>query len=415
MIGSSLFWIDAKQCTYADFHLEITRAGNNSVYVQSYNPYEVFVGIIRNAINQKNTVLLDADFSDLEVVSLGISSTEIEASTYFQPDLSNTFSSVEKVIHFIKEKSLDLNLELFTSGTTGRPKQVNQNFKVLTQGVKLGKNYQDNVWGFCYNPTHYAGLQVFFQALFNVNTLVYLFDKDMLEVVERIKTYQVTNISSTPSFLKLLLAQVSEPISSIERITTGGEKMAKTIQERVKEKFPKAVLRNVYASTEAGSLLVSMADSFTIPERYTSFIKIDNEELLVHKSLMGSSESIQLVNDWYRTGDLIEWVNDTEFRFKSRKSEMINVGGYKVNPAEIEELIMTLPDVEQVKVYGRQNSVLGYVIAADVKPSLLDFDKKKIKQNITQLCTENLQEFKVPRVIKFVDTIELTRTGKLKR
>ena len=93
---------------------------------------------------------------------------------------------------------------------------------------------------------------------------------------------------------------------------------------------------------------------------------------------------------------------------------MINVGGYKVNPMEVEKVIKHIEGVADAKVYGRKNSVLGYVIASDIIKEA-ELDKKELKKLITNKCKELLQDFKIPRIIKFVESFEMTRTGKIKR
>ena len=139
-----------------------------------------------------------------------------------------------------------------------------------------------------------------------------------------------------------------------------------------------------------------------------------DDELLIHRSLLGKSNSFQFDGDYYHSGDLIEWINREEgiFKFKSRKNELINVGGYKVNPGEVEDAINALEGVKQSLVYGKSNSILGNVLIAEVELEkgsfLTDLDIRKVLK-------EQLQDFKVPRKIKFVEAFSLTRTGKLKR
>ena len=139
-----------------------------------------------------------------------------------------------------------------------------------------------------------------------------------------------------------------------------------------------------------------------------------DDELLIHKSLLGQSDSFQFDGDYYHSGDLIEWVNQEEglFRFKSRKNELINVGGYKVNPGEVEDAINAYPGVRQSLVYGKANSILGNVLIAEVQledgAEVADLDIRKALQG-------QLQDFKIPRKIRFVEAFTLTRTGKLRR
>ena len=184
------------------------------------------------------------------------------------------------------------------------------------------------------------------------------------------------------------------------------------LYNKVKEAGGK--LATVIASTEAGSLFAAKGDSFQIPEKIRDKFTVVDDELLIHRSLLGKSDSFKFDGDYYHSGDLIEWVNKEEgiFKFKSRKNELINVGGYKVNPGEVEDAINAMDGVKQSLVYGKANSILGNVLVAEVQLeegfTLTDLDIRKSLK-------ERLQDFKIPRKIKFVETFSLTRTGKLKR
>ena len=283
----------------------------------------------------------------------------------------------------------------------------------LTRSVRLGDKYKGQVWAYAYNPTHMAGLQVFFQAFENQNTLVNVFNMQRSEVYQKIAEYQITHISATPTFYRLLLP-FEDSYLSVQRVTLGGEKSDNHLYENIKKIFPNAKINNVYASTEAGSLFAAKGDCFQIPEKIRDKFTVVDEELLIHRSLLGKSDSFKFDGDYYHSGDLIEWVNKEEgiFKFKSRKNELINVGGYKVNPGEVEDAINAMDGVKQSLVYGKANSILGNVLISEVQIeegcTLTDLDIRKTLK-------EQLQDFKIPRKIKFVEAFSLTRTGKLKR
>ena len=258
-----------------------------------------------------------------------------------------------------------------------------------------------------------AGLQVFFQAFENQNTLVNVFNMQRSEVYQKIVEYQITHISATPTFYRLLLP-FEDSYLSVQRVTLGGEKSDNHLYENIRKIFPNAKINNVYASTEAGSLFAAKGDCFQIPEKIRDKFTVVDDELLIHRSLLGKSDSFKFDGDYYHSGDLIEWVNkeDGIFKFKSRKNELINVGGYKVNPGEVEDAINAMDGVKQALVYGRAYSILGNVLIAEVQIeegcTLTDLDIRKTLK-------EQLQDFKIPRKIKFVEAFSLTRTGKLKR
>ena len=258
-----------------------------------------------------------------------------------------------------------------------------------------------------------AGLQVFFQAFENQNTLVNVFNKSREYVYQQIREKGITHISATPTFYRLLLP-FEQAYESVIRVTLGGEKSDQHLYDSIMKIFPNAKINNVYASTEAGSLFAAKGDCFQIPESIKDKFKVVDDELLIHKSLLGSSESFKFTDDYYHSGDLIEWVDEAQglFRFKSRKNELINVGGYKVNPGEVEVAIQDIEGVRQAMVYGKANSILGNVLCADV---VLEPGFELTELDIKKVLSSQLQDFKVPRRIKFLEEISLTRTGKMKR
>lgn len=117
----------------------------------------------------------------------------------------------------------------------------------------------------------------------------------------------------------------------------------------------------MYASTEAGSLFAAKGDCFQIPSAIKDKFEVKDKELMIHKSLLGQSDSFEFDGDYYHSGDIIEWVDEANglFRFSSRKNELINVGGYKVNPGETENAILSINGVRQALVFGKPNAILG--------------------------------------------------------
>lgn len=412
------FWIDAKRnlkVSYYDFFQDLIKEGVNCLYVKAEDPYILFLNLIRNFLNNKNSIILDSDFSELELNKLDITSDDIQKENYFQPSLVKKYEDFKHILDFLDKNKHQLFIQIFTSGTTGNPKKVSQTLFNITRSVKIDSVYQDNIWAFAYNPSHFAGLQVFFQALYNENKIVYVFNQDFEFNYKALVDNNSSHLSCTPTFLKMLLQYISIPNKNIRSITLGGEKFDERIVKSIDKFFPNAVVKNVYASTEAGSLLRAKDGYFEIPARYQKLIKIVDNELLIKDELLGDGENFEISDGWYHTGDIIEFNDSLEnqFKFISRKTEIINVGGYKVNPVEIENLIKEVKGVKDVIVFGRKNSLMGNVIEADIlkDPTISEVDvKNEIKSAI-----KVLQDFKHPRIIKFVDKFELTRSGKLKR
>lgn len=395
-----------KAYSYDDLFQSINSCDTIYPIFRTDDLYNYFVNLLKGIATNSHLTLIDSDTNIHEIPDLN----ENDINTPHKIE-SCVMSSLTELISKVSTSSSKITL--YTSGTTGQPKKVTHQIKNLIRAVRTGDKYKDHIWGFAYNPTHMAGLQVFFQALMNINPLINVFCKSREEVYSNIQEHQITHISATPTFYRLLLPY-EKPYNSVVRVTLGGEKSDERLYESLQLIFPNCKITNVYASTEAGTLFASKGDVFQMPLLLKDKIIVKDEELLIHRSLLGDSENFVFTDDYYHTGDLIEWVDEIKglFRFKSRKNELINVGGYKVNPTEIEESILGINGISQVYVYGKPNSILGNVLCADIQ---LNKGAKLTEIEIKKHLSSYLQYFKIPRRIKFVDEIELTKTGKKKR
>lgn len=408
---SKIFYSDIRAgrvVSYSQLVEDIQKYASYSPYCKSGDYYEVFLKIVTSLILGREVILLDADFSDAEVEKL-VGNVDIYATESVTPV---SILTEENFLELLTAKTETWKITLFTSGTTGLPKKVSHSFNSIARQAKRSERHANDVWGFAYNPTHMAGLQVFFQALLNQNTIVRLFGLDSKEIISEINKNQITHISATPTFYRLLLPPTGV-CSSVKRLTSGGEKFDEHTLGLLSSLFPNAKLTNVYASTEAGTLFASKGNEFCIKEDMKDKVCIREGELLIHKSLLAESASIQFDGDWYHTGDLIE-VSCQEpltFHFISRKTEMINVGGYKVNPTEVEECIRECKGVQDAFVYGKANRIMGNIIMGEVVREDESVTEKSIREELQQ----KLQEFKIPRIIKFVEHLNVTRTGKISR
>lgn len=383
------------------------------VYVTENQPYKIFLAIIHSLVYDYPIELLDGDFSEKELDDLGIRQESLKKEKKIIENIN--FQHLKEVMKRMTD-TLSWKLTLYTSGTTGRPKKVDHTFKTLTRNVKLHSKFEDDIWAFAYNPTHIAGLQVFFQAFLNQSSLVYVFRKSMKAIPQLLGEKRVTHISATSTFYRNLIPYLQgNEYLDVKKVTFGGEKYDVLLEKKLNKVFPNAKLVNIYASTEVGSLFTARGDIFKILDEQRQFIQITSEnELCIHHSLLGNSVFIPLVDEWFHTGDLVERVDEVHFKFLSRQSELINVGGYKVNPLEVENLLAHLPGVVDVLAKSRKNSVTGELLVVDVVKSD-SVDGHELKKEIKQYATAHLQEWKVPRIIKFVDEIPRTRTGKKAR
>ena len=364
-----------------------------------------FLNWIFALVNEKNIALMDSDLSEKE-----INDNNLTVNQFVKIDNPKKVYSVEELVNSIQNSNSEITL--FTSGTTGFTRKFTHPLKNLIRKINVSDERKNDVWGFAFNPTHVAGVQVFFQAILNQNLLVNVFMESKDFVINAINEYKITNLSSTPTFYRLLLP-LNQSFDSVTKITIGGEKSDNYLISQVEKYFPNARINNVYGSTETGPLFSSQNDEFIVQDKHIGLVKVVDDELYIHKNLFGKTSQLNLIDDFYATGDLIEWLDDEQrrFRFTSRKNELINVGGYKVNPYEVEDELTQHPKIRNVRVFGKPNAVLGNVICCEVE--LLPNSELK-EEEIRFYLNGKIQNFKIPRKISFVEKTELTRTGKKK-
>jgi len=318
---------------------------------------------------------------------------------------------------------------LATSGTTGTPKLVSFSLERLIstaqKNIELGGNYN---WGLCYDLNRFAGLQVYLQVIASGSVLtVSESDHSVSDIVNIFRLNKVNSISATPSFWRKVLMTENASSLELKKITLGGEISTQSILNALEHKYPKAKITHIYASTEAGVGFAVKDKKEGFPASYLSIntelgisLKIMNKELWIRSErantalLAGGIETDD--QGFINTGDLVECF-DNRVMFLGRSSGAINVGGNKVMPEKIEAVINQCNSVSYSRVFGKNNSMLGAIVCAEVvlKDSEKSLNTKDLKTNILRLCKGELETHEVPVLLKFVDTIATNSTGKLIR
>lgn len=406
----NMFWIDQKRGTqksYSELIHELNGKSGCKRYIYLDDPYRIYLELIHSLIHGYEVELLDAQLSLTEIRNLGLDTKNMDIETRAE---TGTIGNFEELCARIEQAKDTWRVAIYTSGTTGRPKKVIHTLDTITRSVKRGPQFRQDRWAFTYNPTHFAGLQVFFQAFFNQNPFIYLFESDRNLINPLLIHYSVTHISATPTYYRMLLPYMEQAVPSVKRITVGGEKFDPLMTGKLSTIFPNAKLRNIYASTEAGSLFGSEGETFSIASSLKDLVQVSADgELLLHRKLLAASDV--LVGDWYHTGDMIQFVDQDRFIFAGRTTEMINVGGYKVNPHEVEEEMKKVEGVLDVLVSKRMNRITGNIVTAEIVSSG-QYLESELETRIRIELSSKLQEWKIPRIIRFVKEIPKTRTGK---
>jgi acyl-CoA synthetase (AMP-forming)/AMP-acid ligase II len=376
------------------------------------NPYkleikEYFCNLILLLYLDYDFIILDNDLSNTEVISLIKQPYRIKKKSVDNSDFISESKLFEKIL---TSKS---SFTIFTSGSSGIPKSIKHSFSGFLRNIRFGSKYENLTWGLAYNPYHIAGLNVFFQAFLNRCSIINLYKYDPQEIIELLKKFRVTNISGTPTFFRILLGAKGF-FPDVKTLALGGERSDQNLISTLKDYFINAKIYNIYASTEAGSILSSSGEHFFIKEQFLDVVKIVKNELVLHKSIIGEIENIHFKDGWYYTGDIVEFSKNDQKIFKiiGRNSDFINVGGYKVNPLEVEMALNKIEGVILSKVYGQKNSVLGNILVAELK---VNEKFAMVEAEIRKKLSYELQDFKIPRKYVISKKIKISRTSKLSR
>jgi acyl-CoA synthetase (AMP-forming)/AMP-acid ligase II len=308
-----------------------------------------------------------------------------------------------------------------TTGTTGPPKAARHDWRILSKTVEGRKPRPDQRWLLAYGPHQFAGIQVLLHVVASGATLVAPFPRQPRDGLDALLGEGVTCLSATPTYFRFLLAEARSrgvELPPLEQVTLGGEAIPPDLPDRIRAAFPGARISQVYASTEFGSVMsvrdgeagfsVGSLHSESNPE---ATVRIIDGALWVkaEAGMLGyagdddTDASLTEVDGWRPTGDLVEVVGDRVL-FRGRDSEVINVGGVKVDPLPVENRIAGLPGVAAARVFGRANPMTGAIVAAEVIPAG-EVDQKAIRLEIKQ-ALEDLPPAWHPRSVKFVDSVE---------
>ena len=313
---------------------------------------------------------------------------------------------------------------LFTSGTTGVPKLVVHTVDGLTGAIRNGTPPLDPVWATFYDIRRYGGLQILLRALLGGATLGVGGANEAIEdYLTRLAHIGVTHLTGTPSHWRHAL--MSPRIGDLPLVYArlSGEIADQAILDRLQAAFPQARVGHAYASTEAGVGFEVTDGLEGFPASYLEretpvAMKLVDGVLHIRSTrtaarYLGHDAPVLIEDDGYvNTDDMIELRGD-RCLFLGRKAGLINVGGLKIHPEEVEAVINRHPDVDLSRVYARKNPVTGALVAAEVV--LKNPSRPELKQEILTACRTYLGVAKTPVSLAFVDSLPMTAGGKLER
>jgi acyl-CoA synthetase (AMP-forming)/AMP-acid ligase II len=320
---------------------------------------------------------------------------------------------------------------LLTSGTSGPPKLAVHTLATLTGAMQRDGLGDGAVWGTFYDIRRYGGLQIFLRAMTCGGSIVLPGATEAVPAfLERAGRHCVSHMSGTPShWRRALMARHGDGFAP-RYVRLSGELADQAILDRLRATFHNAAVSHAFASTEAGLAfdvndglagfpadLVGNATGVQMRVEEGS-LRIRSDRTALRYLGDGVAE-LHAADGFVDTGDMVELRNG-RYHFVGRRSGIINVGGLKIHPEEVEAVIAGHPRVRMCVVKARRNAITGAIVVADVVAEFADAaparaDAEHLEAEIFEHCGRHLPRYKVPVSIRFLPALDISVSGKLGR
>ncbi|WP_248798066.1 class I adenylate-forming enzyme family protein [Pseudomonas sp. MWU13-2105] len=316
-------------------------------------------------------------------------------------------------------------LVLLSSGSTGAPKAILHDFDdLIDPKLEKGQKKPTTILMFLLFD-HIGGLNSLLNTLLVGGCAVLPGERTPQAICELIERHRVKVLPVSPTFLNLILMgrhQEQHDLSSVRLITYGTETMQQSLLTRVQQMFPKAKMLQTFGTSETGiSTTVSQSSAstfFKLTDKNAEFRIVDGElQLKTQSQFIGylNQDTDNVTADgWFRTGDLVEQNDEGYLRIQGRQKELINVGGLKVLPMELENILMGSPLIEDCLVYGMPNAITGQAVHMDVKATAIA-SKQELKRYVLEHLGSQLEAYKLPVKVNKVDEIAFSNRFKKSR
>jgi acyl-CoA synthetase (AMP-forming)/AMP-acid ligase II len=307
-------------------------------------------------------------------------------------------------------ESGEAGLLLFSSGSTGESKAALLSLPRLLGGFRSSSRPLRTLQFMALD--HIGGVNTLFRTLVAGGTVVTEPRRTPQHACEAVERHRVEVLPTTPTFLNMLLlsgAWRDHDLSSLELITYGTEPMRQVTLAHAAQVFPRVRFKQTYGLTETGILPTRSvaSDSLHMAVGGHGFATEVRDGVLWIRS---SSSMLGYLNapspfdedGWLDTGDAVEVAEDGSLRVLGRRSSLINVGGEKVSPAEVEDVLLRAGNVRDVVVAGRPNAVTGEIVTATVQ-LVEPEERRELGRRLRRFCAEHLPPHKVPAVVTVSD------------
>jgi len=320
---------------------------------------------------------------------------------------------------------------MLTSGTSGPPKIVRHMLDGLAGAIiaEGPARHPNATWATFYDIRRYGGLQIFLRAVIGGGSMV-LSDpaESVSDYIARLRARGVTHISGTPSHWRKVLMSGAAANFSPRYVRLSGEIADQAVLDGVARSFPRASISHAYASTEAGVGFAvddgreGFPSGLIGPNRDGVEMKVVDGSLRIRspraaRAYVGAgTPAIADADGFVDTGDMVE-LRRGRYHFVGRRGGIINIGGLKAHPEEVESAINRHGCVRMSRARSRRSPITGAVVVADVvlADGTAAGRHETIRAEILGLCKDSLASYKVPAVIRFVERLDVTAAGKLAR
>jgi acyl-coenzyme A synthetase/AMP-(fatty) acid ligase len=358
-----------------------------------------------------------------------IQAAQIKHAFYLQSDLTfikkeYSYLSISNLVqNFLNTKNS--GLILFSSGSSGIPKAMLHNLDHLIDSYNDKKN-KNLVFLIFLLFDHIGGLNTLLNAIAMGCSIVIPESRDPEYICRLIEKLQINILPSSPTFLNLILisgAHKKYSLDSLKLITYGTESMPEELLNRLKLEMPFIKLIQTFGTSETGIANVisksSSSNFIKFDDPNCEYKIVDGELWLKSKTqIMGylNSSNDKFTDDgWFKTGDLVEESEGGYMRITGRSSDIINVGGLKVLPDEVETVLLGIDGIKDVLVYSKNNPITGQIVAAQLVIDENKIKKENIKATIRAFCIKKLDSYKVPVYIEIVSSVNYSDRYKKNR
>ncbi len=312
-------------------------------------------------------------------------------------------------------------LVLFSSGSTGKNKAALHDFVPLLEKFKVSRHSMRTITFLLFD--HIGGINTLLYTLSNAGCVITVNDRSPDAVCATIEKFKAELLPTSPTFINLILitrAYERYDLSSLKMITYGTEVMPESTLQRMHSVLPNVNLLQTYGLSEVGILRSKSKTSDSLwmkigGEGFQTRIVDGLLEIKAESAMLGylNHESPFTEDGWFKTGDAVE-VDGEYIRILGRKSEIINVGGEKVYPAEVESVILQMDGVEDAIVTGVENPIIGKIVQLQVRISTGE-SLSEFRSRMGLFCQGRLERFKIPQKVMLVtDDLHSERFKKMR-